>query len=134
MELIEADPVIKVHIKVSVSLGDALEPLIDLDPEEVEHLLEHATLILGNGCVPSIDVGAQDEVDILALIFLDGFLHWKVKIQVDDVAEFHEINLIPDFDVFHDLVLKSINPILQIVLLEIGPLRIWHQMVVLELL
>ena len=80
LELIEADPVVKVHIEVSVRLGDALESLIDFDPEEVEHLLEHAALVLGDGGVTSIDVGAQDEIDILALILLDGFLHREVKV------------------------------------------------------
>ena len=56
LEFVKADPIVEIYVEISVSFSHSLKPLVNLDPEEVEHLLENATLILGYSSVTPIHV------------------------------------------------------------------------------
>lgn len=76
LELVEAHSVVEVDVEVAICFGHSLESISDLDPNEVEHLLERTTLIVHVvRCWTAVCVAAHKVKHIGRVVALGQFLH-----------------------------------------------------------
>jgi hypothetical protein len=76
LELVEAYSIVEVDIEVAICFGHSLESIGDLDPNEVEHLLERTTLIVHVvRCWTAVRVSAHKVKHIGRVVALGQLLH-----------------------------------------------------------
>ena len=69
LELTETDSVVKVSIKVAISVRHAGETLVELDPEQVQHSLKLASRVPVLDGVPILLVTREAVINLFRLVF-----------------------------------------------------------------